>query len=777
MTQKIKWLILLLVILIIIIFICREGSEKRPPILLTNGSGLETNEFQLHESILIDVVGLSPRTGYDIQIVREDGAMITELALSTDAQGRIPETVLLYDIGVAPCQPDTNRALAMVHRAIHDVRGFNYVGMNYTVRILQQNQIALEMIFQVSETLLRPVLYAADWRGCPKSGFLIGEEDIWVVGKNFPKGSIVRLWAAPASSNWNDGDRLNDQTKQYDHEPPPIFELRANDTGFIKKLWPGNLTSPGSYDIVADIVTYETGEYHPTATAQVQNIISYNSYSGFVVQRRPGATEPLEVDIAGTISSPYTFRNTFLPTENVYVGVDPCLQPTYVGRTANIFIVPDQTDAEWTVTATSGTDLRLLDITGTVETISVGGICGNCWKTLAWTAPLVPGEYDVVLDFNRDNQYTPGEDLIDALDPVGFIVSDIRVNSISFNYGGSGAITLYDNVNGVNISAPEYLSANHIVKPVAWTMGGSHTVEVEFQAVSTVSSAEIWAEGTLMNLNSSSSPVTVTFAGGTGTATFNVNSLPSVIGKHEYFWNWKFKNLNGTSSATVEIGETGEHLLYTTYDIPNALMSQPWLQVIDKACIWANGESDRTAALTAVTVELNALDDLDGDIDYVPGCQYTSFDEFSTDIVFNLTSFLAEIGSLSNITINCVDCAAAIRVFANAIGLDLEFCILELNSIVSTNYIDPIGNNNPLSPPSATEPEENWLTTMWRYHMVGWHTGDVLYDACLHLDGLGSPGSLPCSRLTPVDMIHATYCGYLTTSTCVIDRTRTLRIY
>ena len=40
-----------------------------------------------------------------------------------------------------------------------------------------------------------PVLFAADSRGCPKSGFLIGEEDVWVVGKHFPKGSIVRLWA------------------------------------------------------------------------------------------------------------------------------------------------------------------------------------------------------------------------------------------------------------------------------------------------------------------------------------------------------------------------------------------------------------------------------------------------------------------------------------------------------------------------------------------------------------------------------------------------------
>ena len=127
-----------------------------------------------------------------------------------------------------------------MRRASYDVGDFDYSGMNYTVRVLHNKELIHEMNFKVAETLLSPVLYASDWRGCDKSGFLIGEQDVWVVGKNFPRGSIIRLWAVTASSDWQDGDQLLDKTKQYDDWQPPIFELRADETDFIKKLWTKN---------------------------------------------------------------------------------------------------------------------------------------------------------------------------------------------------------------------------------------------------------------------------------------------------------------------------------------------------------------------------------------------------------------------------------------------------------------------------------------------------------------------------------------------------------
>src|SRR5678815_3058387 len=259
------------------------------------------------------------------------------------------------------------------------------------------------------------------------------------------------------------------------------------------------MTSVGSYDMVAETIAYPFGTYRDAPTATVQDVVAHRTFSGFVVQRRPGTAQPLENDIAGAVSSPFTFRSTFLTNEDVYVGVDPTLQPSFIGQTANVYIVADKTDAQWTV------DKTLTDVTGTVETITVNGICGNCWKTLAWTAPLTIGSYDVVLDFNQDGLYTPGTDLIDALDPVGFTVSEVRVDQISFNYAGSGAITLYDHVAGANISAPEYVSAGHVVRPAAWVMGGSHAVRVRFAAIPGLSSAQIFAAGGVGGLASSGS--------------------------------------------------------------------------------------------------------------------------------------------------------------------------------------------------------------------------------------------------------------------------------
>ena len=737
--KKLIWIVLLLIVVIIILWmlICRGPTEKRPPILLTSGSGVETTEFQLYDSILFDAIDLSPRTGYDIQVVREDGVTIAELVLSTNAQGQIPQTVLWYNIGVVPCPPVTAYSSAIVRRVAYDVRDFDYSGMSYTVRILHNEELIREMNFRVAEALLRPVLYASDWRGCPKSGFLIGEEDVWVVGKNFPKGSIIRLWAVPASSDWQDGDQLVDKTKQYDNWPPPVFELRADEADFIKKLWPRELTSLESYDIVADVVTYDVGHYHPTAAAQVQNVVSYTTYSGFVIQRRPGAAEPLEVDIAGSLHSPYTFRNTFLTTEDVYVGVDPCLQSGLYGDTADIYIVPDQNDAWWTVS--TSVNLASLDVTGTIETITVGGVCGNCWKTLAWSAPLPVGQYDVVLDFNRDGFYTPDEDLIDSRDPIGFVVSEVRVDTISFRYSGSGAITIRDNINKINISAPEYYSANHIVKAAAWTMGGSHSVQVEFKAVPAVSSIQIWAGNGLGGLNSSGSPVTVSFSGGTGQGTFSVNSVPSSIGKHLFYWDWNYKNVNGASTPDTYVGETGEHIVYTVHSTPQAPMATPWLDVLEYATDWASGE----------TTEAGVVDKIVNGI-YNKGMVYDGGGQHTTGMGnFNLTAVFNELRTSGLIVyMDCRDCANLFHVLTNALGFAHQY--LRIPGPFTYKPMLPMG--------VTWTGSTSCVSDGWNYHQVGW-CGSHVADASTQLNCTSSVSSL---ILAICDITDINYINYLT---------------
>lgn len=685
-------LLILLILVIIILFWYLGGRvsvEKRPPILLKTASGIETTEFQLHDTILFDAVNLSPGTGYTVQITREDGAIVAESVLSTDREGRIPETVIWYDIGIKHCPKAPVRTDVITYISEYEITDVAYPDKNYALKIIKDEKIVREMRFRVVAEAIRPKLYAVDSRGCPKSGFLIGEEDVWVVGSNFPKGSIIRLWAVPADSERKDSTPLIDKTKQHD-ELPPLFELKRGETIFKKLLWPKGLTSVGSYDIVAEVVTYSFGSYHASSTASVQNVVSNLRYSGFVIQRRLGIGEPLEQDAAGIRMSRLAFRDTFLTTENVFVGVDPYIQPGYIGKTAKIYIVADKTDAQW------ATDKSLNDVTGTVETVTIQpGGCANAYSSLAWapttTTSLPPGRYDVVLDFNMNGQYDQGVDLIDSLDAAGFTVADVRVESIFFNYGGSGAITIRDNIKGNNISAPEYSCGPcDEIKPAAWVMGTPRSVLVNFKAVPSVNSAKIWAENGLGGLNSGS-PVTVSFTSGSGQGMFTANTVPAYIGKHLFDWDWKYKDMNGSPSGNLDIGTTGKHILYTVLSNPQAPQAEPWLEALDIASNLAYG---RTTAADAVRdIWDDFYNNAGGLYDIVGGSpQYTS----STSQNFDLTSWLVNYKSGNIGTVNCYDMGKAVVVFSNALGSNTVYTYVSPFGYL--NCIKPIGRgwtNNP----------------------------------------------------------------------------------
>jgi hypothetical protein len=738
MKKRLVFLLFILLVLIVLVwyFVCRVSIEKRPPILLKNTSGIETTEFQLHDSILFDAVNLSPRTGYKIQIVREDGKIITESRLSTDQYGQIPETVIWYDIGILQCLDVPIHTTKTTHLSEYEIRNYEYAGKNYSLKIIEDENIVREISFRVIRETKRPKLYASDSRGCPKSGFLIGEEDVWVVGKNFPKGSIIRLWAVSDNVEWKDADQLKDVTKQYNNELSPLFELKLDDTGFKKLLWLKGLTSIGSYDIVAEVVTYPFGSYYSSSTAKVKNVVSNLSYSGFVIQRRQGVGEPLEQNAAGVrMSSKLAYRDAFLTTEDVYAGVDPYVHPSYIGMAADVYIVADKTDAQWT------TDMSLVDVTGFVETVTIQpGTCANAYSTLAWAAPLIQGEYDLVLDFNQDGVYTHGVDLIDSLDPIGFTVAEVRVESISFNYSGSGAITIYDNINGSNINPPEYsCGACDDIKPAAWVMGGSYAVKVNFKAVPAVNFVQIWAENGLGGLDSSSSPVTVSFSGGNGQSTFSPNSVPNSIDKRLFDWNWKYKNVNGASTGTQNMGITGKHIVYTVHSSPKAPMTTPWLEVLEYGTDWASGE----------TTEAGVVDKIVNGI-YNSGMVYDGGGHHTTGMGnFNLTAVFNELRT-SGLTVymDCRDCANLFHVLTNALGFAHQY--LRIPGYFTYKPMLPMG--------VTWTGSTSCVSGGWNYHQVGW-CGSHVADASTELNCTSSVTSL---ILAICDITAINYINYLT---------------
>ena len=81
------------------------------------------------------------------------------------------------------------------------------------------------------------------------------------------------------------------------------------------------------------------------------------------------------------------------------------------GTNVDIYVVPDQ---DW-----NNGDPIHSDITGAVETISV--VNGAITTVLVWHAPLVIGEYDIVVDANRNGVYDASTDGLDSGSP-GFVV-------------------------------------------------------------------------------------------------------------------------------------------------------------------------------------------------------------------------------------------------------------------------------------------------------------------------------------------------------------------
>jgi hypothetical protein len=100
-------------------------------------------------------------------------------------------------------------------------------------------------------------------------------------------------------------------------------------------------------------------------------------------------------------------KDTYRTNEDVYAagsGFTP-------GTSVDIHAVQDQ---DW-----NDGDQIPQDVTGAVETVSV--VNGDVGPVLIWHAPLTPGEYDIVIDANRNGVYNAATDGLDSGSP-GFVV-------------------------------------------------------------------------------------------------------------------------------------------------------------------------------------------------------------------------------------------------------------------------------------------------------------------------------------------------------------------
>ncbi|MFL6285038.1 MAG: hypothetical protein ACJ74Q_17995 [Pyrinomonadaceae bacterium] len=236
--------------------------------------------------------------------------------------------------------------------------------------------------------------------------------------------------------------------------------------------------------------------------------------------------------------------------------------------------------------------------------------------------------------------------------------------------------------------------------------------------------------------------------GNTGFQTFELEHVgiwDAGVGVQDIAWRWQYR-LDGSAEWT-DIATT-THRIYTVVGVPRKPWQQqdympsntqlPWVEVLDRACVWAEGARNTDDAAAMITRSVNDLGQ--GVVHYCGSEHYTDNNNF------DCTSFLqllrGECGGGE--FVNCDDCAAIVSTFANALGCDLRQ--LSLSSEVNFSF--------DLKPVIKIGIPDWDFETSFTHHTVASEGGcDVdqeVFDACLKLDGDDDPCTL--TALLPTNL-------------------------
>jgi len=131
-------------------------------------------------------------------------------------------------------------------------------------------------------------------------------------------------------------------------------------------------------------------------------------------------------------------------------------------------------------------------------------------------------------------------------------------------------------------------------------------------------------------------------------------------------------------------------------------MPEPWTDVLDYACVWADGETEELGVVKKITT--NAYWNF--------GKNYDGTRSHAEGTTFKLTELLQEDWA------DCRDMSATVHVFAKGIGC----------SSLNVRRIDGPFVYKPIKPIGMIL----WQVDTWNFHQVANYSG--IYDACLQLD-------------------------------------------
>lgn len=305
----------------------------------------------------------------------EPGPKLAEGRYATDADGAIPATQVARALGV-PGGPGHYAAI------VRDEKG---------------SEVGRATIEVVADS--GPSLTASDATGAATLRFEQGEASVWASGRNLTPNSDVTVWVVADARDYKSGDPL-------DAEGAVQAAGRIDASGrLLAEVWNGP-DRLGGFDLVLDADNSKTWT--------VGDLASGFRTTGFVVQQTPVGSDGN--DVAADLASGedyYTVgaRSQFTSKDGLYIGGLLTARAADAGATVRVCAHRERWD-----------DGALLDSRApAVQPIAADPT--GAPRVLAWPAPMLPGDYDVILDMNADGKYTRGVDVLDAVGPSGPAVS------------------------------------------------------------------------------------------------------------------------------------------------------------------------------------------------------------------------------------------------------------------------------------------------------------------------------------------------------------------
>ncbi|GEM_PF-634789 len=407
--------------------------------------GQQRDNFYPYETIYFSYSNLYPSEQTDIQIVSyKSRKVVKRLLVITDENGQIKNLPIWYNIGhVKPGQYTDQSGSYAVHLEQPGINGHPWKIFNHDFKI--QNYTAPH-----AQALV-----------CNAAGqFVAGQINtgaaVYLKGTKFGAGKTIQLLVVQERNNYAIGDAFTDVSGD------GIESVTTDATGKFNatRIWNGAVA--GAYDVVAD--TEPFGQFN------AGDVISEPYTTGLIVQG--GATPGIDLvqDIACDLSG-FT-KNTFDMNEAVFARVDANTTPqaNWESEFVSVYITPhketwDHGDSLVAV-RTVGTHQMPIEClwnrnAGSLAVIRVRGISSS---SDPWPIKLWPGNYDVIIDVDRNTVYNKGVDIIDGGSQIGFTVTG---ELAEHRLVASADIDLL----GVYNEIPDYWGSNGPIDPTPYHIG------------------------------------------------------------------------------------------------------------------------------------------------------------------------------------------------------------------------------------------------------------------------------------------------------------------